>query len=145
MKNETRWCFSLDGENYLSGTYANPKDALISAMTEAKKEFDNGRDIQKFYVAKAIQKQACDFFPDANDVINHMANVAYDDFGDHSSNFPNTTPEAEKELEKELAELLERWCEKHKIAPSFYSVHDPKEHSFSQTNSSPEHYILKDK
>jgi hypothetical protein len=129
-KDNQLWCYSLDGENYANGTFASEKIALAKAqkeMAEAQKVMAETAvsEVKFLYIAKAEPQQNHSFFPDGSDIIEHMANQADDVGGDHVNNYPDVSEEAEKELTTELHALLEKWCEKHGVSPSFYLVSEP--------------------
>lgn len=121
MKSSGLWCYSFDGEDYSSGTFASEQVALTEAQ-KAAAEFDT---VKFLYVAKAEAQKNHSFFPDGSDIIEHMANQADDVGGDYVNNYPDVSDEAELELTTELHALLEKWCEKHSVSPSFYLVSDP--------------------
>lgn len=121
MKNTGLWCYSLDGEDYSSGTYS----AAELALTEAQKAAVELGDVKFLYVAKAEPQNNHSFFPDGSDIIEHMATQADDVGGDYSNNYPDVSDEAETELTSALHKLLENWCKKYSVSPSFYLVSDP--------------------
>lgn len=120
-KTPNLWCCSLDGEDYSGGTYNTAK----AALAEAQKAAAEGEPVKYLYVAKAEPQKNHSFFPDGGDIIEHMANQADDVGGDYVNNYPDVSDEAEKELTTELHALLEKWCEKYDVSPSFYLVSDP--------------------
>ena len=122
MKKPSLWCFSLNGEDYSHGTYSSTKAALEAAQKAAA---DDGGSVQLLYIAKAETQSNHSFFPDGSDIIEHMADQADSVGGDWANDYPDVSSEAEQELTKELHELLEKWCKKHDVSPSFYLVSDP--------------------
>lgn len=119
------WCYSLNNEDYSSGTFDSVQSALSAGQKAAKESITDGQKVDFIYVAKAKQQHNCSFFPDGSDIIEHMANQADDFGGDYTNNYPDVSDEAERELTAELHALLEKWCEKHDVSPSFYLVSDP--------------------
>jgi hypothetical protein len=81
------------------------------------RELQAGTQIMRGQICRS---QASDFLPDANDVIEHMANSAADENSEFCDGFPETTPEQETEL-KLLLEPLTAWANKH-CSVSFYQV-----------------------
>jgi hypothetical protein len=81
------------------------------------RELQPGAQIMRGHVCRS---QASDFLPDANDVIEHMANRAADENSEFCDGFPDTTPEQEAELAL-LLEPLKVWADKH-CSVRFYQV-----------------------
>lgn len=124
-KKQEFWCYSLNNKDYSSGTFPSSKLALIAGQQEAKELSDESKPISVIYLAKAEHFQNHSFYPDGCDIIEHMAEQADSEAGDHANNYPDVSDEAEDELTAELHALLEKWCEKHNVSPSFYSVSEP--------------------
>lgn len=125
QKKDGLWCYSLDNEDYSSGTFASVKSALAAGQKEVNDKIADGEKVDFIYVAKAEQQHNYSFFPDGSDIIEHMAEQADAVGGDYANNYPDVSDEAEKELTTELHALLEKWCEKHGVSPSFYQVSEP--------------------
>lgn len=119
------WCFSLDNENYSLGTYGTDREALAAGQAEAKERINDRKNIKFIYVAQSVEQLNSSFFPDGGDIIEHMENQADAVGGDYTNNYPDVTDEAVDELTVELHALLEKWCKKHEVAPTFYSVSEP--------------------
>lgn len=119
------WCYSLNGEDYTSGTFESVEATLAAGQKEAKAQIADGENVDFIYVAKAEQQHNYSFFPDGSDIIEHMADQADSVGGDYANNYPDVSDEAETELTTELHALLEKWCEKHGVSPSFYQVSEP--------------------
>lgn len=64
--------------------------------------------------------KASSFMVDSDDIINHMANQAYDNNSEYADNFPDLKPEQEEELKGLLAPLQE-WADK-SCDVNFYTV-----------------------
>lgn len=64
--------------------------------------------------------KASSFMVEADDVINHMANQAYDNNSEYADNFPDLKPEHEEEL-KALLVPLEKWADE-RCDVNFYTV-----------------------
>lgn len=125
QKKDGLWCYSLDNEDYSSGTFASVKSALTAGQKEAKDKIADGEKVDVIYVAKAEQQHNYSFFPDGGDIIEHMADQADAEGGDYANNYPDVSDEAKQELTTQLHALLEKWCETHGVSPSFYKVSDP--------------------
>jgi hypothetical protein len=119
------WCYSLDNKDYSSGTFESVQAALTAGQKEVKDKITDGEKVDFIYVAKAEQQHNYSFFPDGGDIIEHMADQADTVGGDYVNNYPDVSDEAENELTTELHALLEKWCEKHGVSPSFYQVSEP--------------------
>lgn len=64
--------------------------------------------------------EASDFVPDADDIVNHMANGAHDEHSEFCDGFPDTNEAALAELEVVL-DALKAWANKH-CSVTFYQV-----------------------
>lgn len=123
----TEYCYSWDGEDFKSDVFGSVKAALADAEIE-----DDGEH-GVVYIGKVSRPDNSMFFPDAGDVIEHMAGQADDYAGEYASDYPDVSDEAKTELAEQLETLLNAWCEKHSVSPTFYQVHDVKEHPLSTT------------
>lgn len=81
-------------------------DSLASYVSDH--ELPMGAVIQRAVISRS---SASSFLPDANDVIEHMANAAHDENSEFADNFPDTTKEQEAELER-LLKPLEAWADR---------------------------------
>ena len=61
------------------------------------------------------------------DICDHIAERAYDDYSEHITKFPDATVEVEKEIQKEVDDLIVRLFEKHNLNPDFYDIINTKE------------------
>ncbi|MBD1582815.1 hypothetical protein [Pseudoalteromonas sp. S16_S37] len=114
-KRNDAWCYSFDGENFTSGTFTSIESALQDARNKAD-------DSAKVYLAPCETYDNSRFFPDADELINYMGNQADDVGGEYANDYPDVREEAENELTEKLHDLLNKWCDKHDVAPSFYGV-----------------------
>ena len=114
------WSYSLNDEDYNSGTFASSTDALEAGVQELQEVGRENEPGAVIYVAKAVPQKNSTFFPDADHIIEHMSERACDTAGDYASDYPDVSDEAKEELDVELNALLERWCAKHKILPEFF-------------------------
>ena len=116
------WCYSLDNSDFSSGIFSDKDVALADAKKEGLARNSDGESLDTIYLSKADLANNEQFFPDADLIIEHMALQAEDVGGEHVDNYPDVSKEAEDELTKELEALLSKWCEKHEVAPTFYTV-----------------------
>lgn len=122
MTKHTEYCYSWNGEDFKGDTFDTIKAALADAAAE------NDGDNTHVHVGKVEHPSNSQFFPDAGDVIDHMANQAYDYGGEYAEYYPDVSDEAKEELNVQLVALLEAWCQKHEVSPSFYQVSNVKEY-----------------
>lgn len=115
MENSQQWCYSFDNSNFKSATFDSKEAAIESA-----KEDNDGQGF--VYVAPCAVPKASAFFPDADLIIEHMAVSAADNYDEHADDYPDASTKAEDELTVSLHALLEEWCEKNGIKPTFYMV-----------------------
>lgn len=114
-KRSNAWCYSFDGESFTSGAFTSADNALQDAIKEADES-------AKVYLAPCETYDNSRFFPDADELINYMGNQADDVGGEFANDYPDVSEEAENELTEKLHALLNEWCDKHGVAPSFYGV-----------------------
>jgi hypothetical protein len=119
------WSYSLNNEDYSSGTFKSVKDALSAGQQAVKESIQDGKKIDFIYVATVQPQHNYSFFPDGGDIIEHMADQADAEGGDYAEHYPDVSDEAQEELTTELHALLEKWCEKYNVSPSFYKLADP--------------------
>lgn len=126
------WAYSFDNENFSSGMFSTKKEALSDAQREglARNE-QNDENNQFIYIAKSEHATNEQFFPDADIITEHMFCNAEDVGGDYADKYPDVSVEAEEELTDALHKLLSDWCNKHEVAPSFYTVSESKKYNIS--------------
>ena len=121
-KSKINWCYSFDNIDFSNGTFSDKDIALADAKKEGLGRNSEGQSLDTIYLAKADFATNEQFFPDADLITEHMALQAEDVGGDYAENYPDVSKEAEEELTKELESLLSKWCEKNKVAPTFFNV-----------------------
>jgi hypothetical protein len=84
-------------------TWSGMCETREQAIKEARSEFG---DVPYFYVMEGTQSPPSAYVPDANWVVEQMAETA--DGGEASAEFPEVSDEAKKELD----ELLEAWADR---------------------------------
>lgn len=118
-----KYCYSWGGEKYNNGTFNSAQEALEDAIKEAVlHQADEGLNPDSVYIAEAMTYQNSSFYPDADIIIEHMACNADDQGGEYAEDYLDFDKDAEIELTKMLHEVLDKWCAKHEISPSFYQV-----------------------
>lgn len=124
------WCYSFDDSNFLSGTFNTRKAALEDAQKEgiARNNDEGNNNIKCIYVAECKLAVNEELFPDAETIIEHMECMAQDAGGEHGSDYPDVTKEQKEDLTSQLHKLLNEWCEKCDVTPSFYTVFESKKH-----------------
>lgn len=118
-----KYCYSWDGTDYNNGTFDSAQEALDDAIKESQlHQADEGRTPEFVFIAEATNYQNRTFYPDADIIIEHMACNADDRGGEYAGDYPDAGKEAEAELTQMLHEVLDKWCSKHEISPSFFQV-----------------------
>lgn len=125
-----QWCYSFNDTDFSSGVFGSKEAALEEAKLEAiELNNEEGESKKRFiYLAKCKPAMNSHMFPDADIIIDHMTSQADDIGGVHSDDYPDVSKEQEEELTDKLHELLSKWCEKHNIQPSFYTVLESKKY-----------------
>lgn len=112
----TEYCWTVDGENF-SGRHATRVDAI----QEAKDSTDEWRHDQ-IETGTVVPRSAIEFFPSANDMVEHAAEHAYNECGDNAADWPEVSDEAEADLDLVLSGFLQSWIMRHRLTPTFYTV-----------------------
>lgn len=116
------WCYALDGENFMSGTFSSKSEAVEQCKKEFLDHCDDSDSSDLLTVAICTKPKNSDLFPDADDIIEHMANQADDIGGEYANDYPDASPENQELLTVMLHTTLNEWCDKCEIIPSFYTV-----------------------
>jgi hypothetical protein len=127
--NKKQWCYSFDNTDFTSGTFEDKTKALQDAQEEGLARIKEGEELEKIYLATAELPNNKQFFPDASMITEHMALQAEDVGGEHANEYPNTSKEAEEELTEQLEALLTKWCDRHEVTPTFYTVSNSEQYS----------------
>jgi hypothetical protein len=117
----TEYCYALGpaDERWSS-------DSLASYVSDH--ELPMGAVIQRAVVSRS---SASSFLPNANEVIERMANAADDENSEFTDGFPNETKEQEAELER-LLKPLQAWADR-TFDVSFYTVENDSIESYVVT------------
>lgn len=100
-------------------------------------DYHDGRDVEisagtVIYIADKAHPSTSDFLPDFDDVIDRMANAAWDRGSEHAEDFPEITDtDAAK---RELESLLEAWADKYVQAPRWYLCKNVREYAITQAD-----------
>jgi len=116
----TQYTYSKDGKLFKYGPF-DSVEAAIAAATKA------GCSI--VHVGEVHPYSNSAFFPDADVITDHMMSAADAVAGDYSNCYPDVSEEASAELTAQLAVLLDAWCEKHGVKPSFHDVINITKHA----------------
>ena len=101
-------------------------DGLAAFVSD--RELPMGAVIRRAVISRS---SASSFLPDANDVIEHMANSADDENSEFADGFPDATKEQEAELER-LLKPLKAWADR-TFDVSFYTVKNDSIESYVVT------------
>ena len=110
-----QFCYSWDDELFNSGRFDSVEEALADAAAEADEQ-------HSVYVAEAEPWVNSTFYPSASWVLEHMQEQAWSEAGEHAEDYAEVSIEARDELNEQLVTLLDAWCEKHGVVPTFYRV-----------------------
>lgn len=101
-------CYSDDGEYYHSDICSAIYDKEVGDV---------------IYIGETVHPCASEFVPDADWVLGHMGEQAYDNLGECAEDWPDVSKEAEQELEAFLKDWAVRHCK-----VSFYKVTNEREY-----------------
>lgn len=124
------YSWSWDNSDFSNGTFDSIEDAVNDAINSADDGDDGWRDI--VYVAEVDRVFNDAFYPSASWVIEHMQEMAWSDFGDLADDYAEAPLPARQELDLMITEVLDAWCKKHNIEPSFYRIRNPKVHCIAK-------------
>lgn len=130
---DKQWCYSFDNRNFSNGTFDTQKAALEEAQEvgiATNKEGECNK-IKHIYVAECESPLNERMFPNADIIIEHMACQAEDIGGEFASDYPDVSEEQEKDLTRQLHELLNNWCKQSDVSPSFFSVLESKKYDLN--------------
>ncbi len=119
---QTEYCYSWNGEDFSRGVF----DSIPAALADAAGDNDEG--LGTVHVGEVSRPCNSLFYPDADDVIDHMITQADDYAGEYASDYPDVSAEEKADLSKQLEALLDAWCQKCGISPTFYQVRNVKEY-----------------
>jgi len=80
-------------------------------------------DIRTIYSGEAIKYAASDF---TLDYIEQMGEQAYDNVGESAQDFPDCTPDQEKELIESIKKVIDAWASNHGLHPRFWGIKNQK-------------------
>jgi hypothetical protein len=105
----TVYCVSTDGELF-HGMYGSVEEALCE---ETKRPC---------WVGRAIPQRASAFCPP---LVDCLMEAAIDECGSEATDgWPDASEDMEKDLHRELRDLVDRWADEHGLQPKFYMVQD---------------------
>jgi hypothetical protein len=82
------------------------------------------------YVADKEHACASMFMPDVNDVIEHIADRAYEDGSEWADGYPEISEDAKSELDA----FLDAWADKHMPAPTWWNCVNVREYVITQAD-----------
>lgn len=117
---------------YLDDECADASDCLHDLI-----DWHDGRDVEidagtVIYVAEKAHASTSSFLPDFDDIVDQMANAAWDSGSEHAEDFPDIAdPAAAK---RELEDLLEAWADKHVNTPRWYICENIRRYVVTQAD-----------
>jgi len=113
------YAYSYDQEHY-HGEFTTREDA-------AAEGFAGDEEAETVWTGEMVEPALA---PNAECLIEQMANDATDDGGDAADDYLSHIPkEAKEELQSELQALWDRWEAKHNLDPDWFTVVNIQEHS----------------
>ena len=116
--------YSTDEEVF---NYEDINDAAEDALFEA--EVGGTATI---YVGEREDNKASDF---VRDIVEDMGERAYDDIGELSIDWLDSTVGQNRELQAAVEKLVDDWADKYKLHPTFFKVTNIKEITLELTNA----------
>jgi hypothetical protein len=114
------YCYSTDEEHY-HGKFATREEALAEAM-----EYASPGATVWTGVAKPLR--IGQLMPDANHLLEHCGEQAYERAGEAAEGWPACSKAQEADLEDTLRRVLDDWANKHGLQPAFYEVEEIQQH-----------------
>jgi hypothetical protein len=114
-----KYVYTENPNEWTSGQYSSPEEAFDSWVQDCDPSVGT-----QVYIAEARVPGARELAPTAEQIVEQMAEVAYDMAGDIVDDWLLTiSEEALRELDAEIESMLVLWFAKHKIQPkNFYEV-----------------------
>lgn len=119
-----KFTWSVDGEDWRAGMFDSFDDAVADAIDNA--EDDDWNPAESVHIGECSEHANSRFYPDGDDIINHMQCAADDVGGEHACDYPDVDREAIDDLTNMLEKMLDEWCAKYGVEPSFYEVESSK-------------------
>lgn len=119
-----KFTWSVDDEDWRAGMFDSFDDAVANAIDNAEDE--NWRPVESVYIGECKEHPNSRFFPDGGVIIDHMQCAADDIGGEHGCDYPDVDREAISDLTNMLHKMLNEWCAKHGVEPSFYEIESSK-------------------
>ena len=119
------YAYSFDETDFSSGVFETLEKAIADAQLNA-----DGFD--RVFVGRVKNPVNSDFYPDADVITEHMLIQAEDVAGEYAEDYIDVSAEAEKDLTEYLHRMLDNWCRKYCISPSFYEVLEIKEYKLTK-------------
>lgn len=115
------YSYSTDEERYV-GEYGSREEAAAAAFADT--------ECEGCWTGRITPISLSRLLPSGYQIVDIMQDHAYDEVGLDASEdwLDSVTKDDEKELEKEVGAVIERWLERHKNLPRFWSVEDTQEH-----------------
>ncbi|WPC72964.1 hypothetical protein [Vibrio porteresiae] len=119
-----QWCYSFDDKNFANGTYDTKKACLEAARKDGHTKRQVGMsDVKHAYLAQCETPPNERMFPDADFILEYMADQAGLMAWGAENDYPDVTQQQEDDLTIQLHELLSNWCKKYGVSPSFFMVY----------------------
>lgn len=132
-----QFCFGTDGENFNECFEADTwQEAQEIAVALAINEMGSD-DGDRIYLAKRVDVIPEDLI-DADDVLELLANRAYDQAREHAEGWPEVSPEDVSKLQKRLEQCIKEWISETGNKPQFWSVDEIQELTIPPRFESPE-------
>lgn len=128
-----KFAYSFDGERYES-LYGSVEEALKDAIVEIEDLREcNVSDIPEKIFVGECQDYKPSLLTCGYDVIEAVQCDAYEEGGEYAEDYlDDATKEQVEELEKGLDDVFQKWIEKYKLYPNFYTVPSYKTYTYDE-------------
>lgn len=115
-KNKDKWCYSLDGANYISDFF----DTKEQAIEDAKLAYGKDSIINEIWVGKAIESKLS-WTIDGECFVENIVDTLENEVGNWAECF-SVTDEEENGLTEMINEAVEKWIQKYNIKSNCYTI-----------------------
>ena len=114
--------YSTDEENFRHESIEEAIEGLECCL-DLNAELTAG-SLLTIWEGTARKHKASEFIPD---MIEQLEEGAYDECGEWTDEWPNSTPDQDHELRDSVKVAVDAWADKYNLQPRFYTVDDPEE------------------
>ena len=118
----TELVYSIDSETF---NYDSIDEAIMDDYVEGIMDDYVEGELGTVYSGVPIHYKASDFY--TTDPVDYLHELAYEEMGEHTIDWPNVYSSVAKELSEAIKSLIDDWATLNDVHPKFFSVHQIRE------------------